>query len=102
MSVIVHRFGNRKASIIQCLEKKEKKRRVKSASASSDWSFYLHIGKLLHGRKARQVEPGHVLPVFVIISLVLQISEGGATQPVKFQRILLPIWTCNNIDVYRR
>lgn len=72
------------------------------ARHTSDWCFYLHVGKLLHGRKTRQVEPGHVPPVLVIISLILQISEGGATQSVKFQSILLPIWTCNNIDVYRR
>lgn len=73
---------------------------LKSLHTSFDLCFYLHVGKLLHRRKTRQVEPGHVLPVFVIISFVLQISEGGTTQSVKFQSILLPIWTCNNIDIY--
>lgn len=33
--------------------------------------YYLHVGKLLHGREAGEVEPGHVLPVLVVISLVL-------------------------------
>lgn len=67
----------------------------------SDLFHYFHVGKLLHGRKAREVEPGHVLPVFVVISLVLQVPEGGATQSVKLQSILLPVWTCHNIDIYR-
>ncbi len=68
----------------------------------SDLFHYLHVGKLLHGRKARQVEPGHVLPVFVVISLVLQVPEGGATQSVKLQSVLLLVWTCHDIYIYRR
>lgn len=69
---------------------------------SSDLFHYLHVGKLLHGRKAREVEPRHVLPVFVVISLVLQVPEGGTTQSVKLQSILLPSWTCYNIDICGR
>lgn len=68
----------------------------------SDLFHYLHVGKLLHGREAREVEPGHVLPVFVVISLILQVPEGGTTQSVKLQSILLIVWTCHNIYIYRR
>lgn len=62
---------------------------------------YLHVGKLLHGREAREIEPGHVLPVFMVISLILQVSEGGATQSVKLQSVLLPILICHNINIWR-
>lgn len=66
-----------------------------------DSFHYLHVGKLLHGRKAREVQPGHVLSVFVVIPLVLQVPEGGATQSVKLQSVLLPVWTCNDVYIYR-
>lgn len=61
----------------------------------------LHVCKLLHGRQAGEVKPGHVLSVFVVISFILQVPEGGAAQSVKLQCVLLPIWICNNIDIYR-
>lgn len=63
---------------------------------------YLHVGKLLHGRETREVEPRHVLSVFVVISLVLQVPEGCSAQSVKLQSVLLSIWTCHNIDIYSR
>lgn len=61
---------------------------------------YLHVGKLLHGREAGEIEPGHVLPVFVVISLVLQIPERCTPQPVQLQSILLSAWTRHNIYIY--
>ena len=65
-------------------------------------TFYLHVGKLLHGRKTREVEPGHVLPVLVVISLVLQVPEGGTTQSVKLQGVLLVVRTRHNVYIYEK
>lgn len=44
---------------------------------------YLHIGKFFHGRETGQIKPRHVVPVFMVITLVFQISKGGSSQSVK-------------------
>lgn len=113
MSVIIHRFGNWKASIVQCLGLK-RRQTLKSSNKTvfsvtlvsgpeqtlTHLVHYLHVGKLLHGREAGEIEPGHVLPMFVIISLVLQIPERCTPQPVQLQSILLSAWTRHNIYIY--
>lgn len=103
MSVIIHRFGNWKASIVQCLGLKRRqtlKSSNKTVFSLTHLVHYLHVGKLLHGREAGEIEPGHVLPVFVVISLVLQIPERCTPQPVQLQSILLSAWTRHNIYIY--
>ena len=65
-------------------------------------SWYLHVGILLGGREAREVEPRHVLPSFVVVSLVLQVPKGGATESVQLQSVLVSLWTGHDVDIYRK
>lgn len=68
--------------------------------ASTVWvATYLHVGKLLHCCYPGQVQPGHFVPVLVVVTLVFQVAEGGSTQPVQFQCKLLLLFVGNNINI---
>lgn len=62
-------------------------------------STYFHVGIFFHGREPGKVEPGHILPVLVVISFVFQVSERRSTQSMKLHGILLPIWTRHDINI---
>ena len=61
---------------------------------------HLHVGELLHGGEAGEVQPGDVLPVLVVIPLVLEVPEGRSPQSVQLHGVLLPLRTGDDVNIY--
>ena len=62
--------------------------------------LHLHVGELLHGGEAGEVEPGDVFPVLVVIPLVLEVPEGRSPQSVELQGVLLPLRAGDDVNIY--
>ena len=45
----------------------------------------LHVGELFRRRDPGQVEPTHLLPPLVVVSLLADLPETGPAQPVELQ-----------------
>ena len=59
----------------------------------------LHVGVLLHGGEARQVDPAGRLAVLDVVALVLDLAEGGAAEPMQLDDALLVGLVRGDVDV---
>ena len=62
--------------------------------------LHLHVGVLLHGGEAGEVEPGDVLPVLVVIPLVLDVPEGRSAQSVELHGVLFSFRIGDDVNIY--
>ena len=60
----------------------------------------LHVSELFRRRDPRQVNPAHLLPLLVVVSLLSDLPETGPAQPVELEaESRLALGVPNHIDV---
>lgn len=62
---------------------------------------YFHVGIFLHGGEAGQVEPGHFVSVFMVITFIPQVPERRSSESVELQSKLRPVFIGYDVNIWK-